>query len=339
MVKALLKHPLFMMGSLFIVLVFAGSIVHAVFFDSYIPETTLYFEGDTLIADAPLTPSQDPPLGSNKQGKNLFFLLLMGAKYTIGLAFAVAALRMFFSVILGVIYGNYFMRFNRYISKGIEAFNYVPAALLAYVLLVTVLREHVMTSSYTYSFDERVLFELAILTLIALPTTTLLIGNETDYILKQEFITGVKTMGASRWHIIRKHILPHLGPRLWIQFMQQVIQVLILLIHLGFLGLFFGGTNIDKMTGDMFSVTGEWSGIIGKAFGNLLTYPWVALTPLVAFALTILAMHCILEGLTDVLDRQKVIKKSTKKKKRNTHSGTPPVSVDFTPAEKKVSGQ
>lgn len=338
MLKALLKNSLFLSGSLFIILIFLASLVYTVIFGSHVPELKLLYKGDKLVADSPFTPSQYPPLGSNIQGKSMFLLIIIGAKYTIGIAFVVAALRMLFSVIFGVLYGNYFMRLNRYVSKVIEAFNYVPAALLAYVLLVTVLREHALTSSYSYSFDERVLFEMAILTLIALPTTTLLIGNETDYILKQEFITGVKTMGASRWHIIKRHILPHLGPRLWIQYMQQVIQVLILLIHLGFLGLLFGGTNIDPSNGNIFSVTREWAGIIGKSFGNLLAYPWVPLSSLVAFALTILAMHCILEGLTDVLERGKVVKRLPKKRKRSTGAETPPASPDFTQVTNNASG-
>lgn len=304
-----------MSGSLFIVLLFAASLVHAIFFHSTIPKIGLLYEHGKLIARSPLSPAQYPPFGTNKQGESVFFRILMGAKYTIGIAVVVAVLRLVISIVFGLFYGNYFMKVNRFLSRIIESFHYVPMALLAFILLSPVLMQGAV--SFGYTLNVRVLFEVIVLTVIALPTTILFIGNETGLILKQEFMTGVRLMGASRFYILRRHVMPHLMPRLWIQFARQVIQVLILLVRLGVLELFFGGTRVRGNPPELSSFSGEWSGVIGQNIRSVEALPWMALAPLIMFALTILAMHFVLRGLEDVLGDGKVHQVTKKKAKRD----------------------
>ncbi|WP_416729462.1 ABC transporter permease subunit [Fictibacillus sp. JL2B1089] len=60
-----------------------------------------------------------------------------------------------------------------------------------------------------------------------------------------EFIEGGKLLGASRWRIFTKHVIPHMLPKLVIVRCQHCVQVLIIFTHLGYFKLFFGGTDID----------------------------------------------------------------------------------------------
>lgn len=339
MMRALLKNPWFMIGSLFIGLMVVTSLVHAIFFDSVVPEHRFVYHNDKLMAVSPLSPIESPPFGSNAEGESMFFRLLMGAKYTIGMAVGIAVLRLAISIVLGLFYGNYFMRANRFISPIIESFHYVPMALLAYILLAPVLMQDAMTGEFAAGFGGRVLFEVIILTVIALPTTSLLIGNETSLILRQEFMTGVRVMGASRFHILRKHVMPHLIPKLWIQFAQQVIQVLILLVHLGVLQLFFGGTRSATGVGGetSSSFTGEWSGVIGDNIRSIDSLPWVVITPLVLFALTILAMNLILQGLKEVLGEKQLRRIPVRKVKRNEPKPLDSSAFEFVPSVDEVA--
>lgn len=334
MIRSLLKNPWFMMGASFMILMVVASLVHAIFFDSVVPEHRFVYKNDKLVAFSPLSPAESPPFGSNAQGESMFFRLLMGAKYTIGMAVVVAALRLAISIVIGLFYGSYFMRVNRFLSRIIESFHYVPMALLAYILLAPVVMQDAMTGEFAAGFGGRVLFEVIILTVIALPTTSLLIGNETSLILRQEFMTGVRVMGASRFHILRKHVMPHLIPKLWIQFAQQVIQMLILLVHLGVLQVFFGGTRSATGPGGTTSssFTGEWSGVIGSNIRSIDSLPWVVITPLVLFALTILAMNLILQGLKEVLGEKQIRKIPVKKAKRNEPKPLDSSSFDFIPS-------
>lgn len=315
--KSLFRHPLFIGSFVFLMLLVLASIVHGMFFNGVIPQIhLLYDKGGDLIGRPPHSPFEVPPLGTGPTGRSVFFMLLQGAKYTIGIAVIVAALRVAVSFILGLFYGNYLMRFSKYAAGLVNSFYYMPISLLCYVLLHDV----IMTDSFQelnpdFTFTDRMIFEFIILTIVALPTTSLLIGNQIDQIYKQEFITGVKTLGGSRLHILRKHILPYLWPRMLIQFVEQVVLVLILLVHLGFFHLLFGGTmqvqGIDQML--YISMSSEWSGMIGDGLDHMTTWWWYAFSPLVAFALVILAFNYIERAMEDVFIYERQFHKRKKR--------------------------
>ncbi|MCA0970476.1 hypothetical protein LCM20_07755 [Halobacillus litoralis] len=95
---------------------------------------------------------------------------------------------------------------------------------------------------------------------------------------------------------------PNVKPRLFTVYLQQVIQLLILLIHLGILGVFIGGSrvvamDIEREVQKKFSLSSEWAGLVGVDYGMILHYPWVILVPLLAFTTVIAALKLILAGL------------------------------------------
>ena len=62
---------------------------------------------------------------------------------------------------------------------------------------------------------------------------------------------------------------------------QQFTQTLTILLHLGLLEIFFGGTvqflgSIEEIE----SYTHEWSGLIGVYFRSLTVNPWIPLVPI-----------------------------------------------------------
>ncbi len=93
-------------------------------------------------------------------------------------------------------------------------------------------------------------------------------------------------------------------PKVAIFFIQELIQVLFLLIHLGVLGIFIGGgkdVQMDESPISMkiFSLSNEWAGLIGNDYREFLLNPWITLVPLVAFSTLILALKLILSGLQE----------------------------------------
>lgn len=322
MMKKLFKHPLFLIGSIFIALLLIASIAHSVFFGGHVPQKlSLYDSKGDLLGTPAFPPSVVPPLGTDSSGNNLFIQLIHGAKYTIGIASVVAALRVFFSLIIGLFYSHFLMRFNKYLSGIIDAFHFVPTSLVAYLLLVGVLFSGGLGMDFTYSFSDRIIFEFIILIVLAIPTLSIFIAGEANQINKNEFISSVKLLGGSRFYITKKHILPLLSPKLVISFFEQMIQTLILLVHLGLFHLLFGGSQVVRsVTGDppkFISVSGEWSGLIGNSFKFIFISPWIVLVPLFAFAFVILSLNFMLEGVkSSLLTTQRV-----KKKKRKTSKG------------------
>ncbi|WP_377891282.1 ABC transporter permease [Alkalihalobacillus sp. R86527] len=316
--RTVLKNPMFLIGMLILLLLFGGSVYYTVVYDDEIPQTfMLYNEDGNLIDKAPLTPKQVQPFGTDKLGYHLFHQIIIGAKYTIGIAILIACMRLSLSFVAGVISGTFTKKTSRVTSGLVDAMQYIPISLLSYFILRGVLMENGMEGTFQYNFWERAIFEVIILTAVAVPTTTVLISNETNSLWQKSYIEGARILGGSRMSILFRHILPHLWPRLTIIFLQQLNNVFILLLHLGLLKLFFGGTlfSPDPTLGDEYrSVSSEWSGLIGSTYEFLPYNTWIPLIPILFFVLVIFSVNIALEGYKQTLDRQAVIKRRRKEK-------------------------
>ena len=83
---------------------------------------------------------------------------------------------------------------------------------------------------------------------------------------------------------------------------QQFTQTLTILLHLGLLEIFFGGTV--KFLGpieEIESYTHEWSGLIGVYFRSLTVHPWIPLVPITFFGLTIFSGNMIVKSLEEAM--------------------------------------
>ncbi|GGP10921.1 ABC transporter permease [Oceanobacillus neutriphilus] len=324
--KRLFKHPLFLSGFLFIFLLLAASFSHAIFFHGVIPVTNSLKDSEGLITSfGPFGPLEVPPLGTDEVGRHIFVILIQGAKYTIGISILVAGLRIIISGMIGFLFENYFSKLNQYVSGLVNGFYFIPAALICYFLLVDVIfTSHGEVDGYTIL--QKMIFQLFVLTIVAIPTNSLLIGNQIHQIYTLEFIQSAKTLGGGRLHILKKHIIPYIFPQLLIQFTQETIKVLVLLIHLGFFHLLFGGTTeqeLDESQNAYISISSEWSGMIGNAFTHLTGWSWMFFSVTIFFTLVILAFNLMTKGMEDVflVDRYKSGKDRKKRQKKITFVG------------------
>lgn len=298
----LIKDPLFLIGFLFILGLLITSFVYSSVVDHQVRQIYhVYDENKELIDSAPIAPRKEAWLGTDKLGFDMLSKVLIGAKFTILAAILIAFLRMVISVPLGLILGAYFPKGQRYFTSFVDAFHFIPLTIIALYLLTPVLiQQH---SGFTYSFTERIMIEVIVLTVLTIPIIMVLIGDETKELMKVEFIVCAKTLGGSRGHILLKHIVPMLKERIFILFGQQVVQALIVMAHLGIFNLYFGGTIMaqDQLASDPpRSFTNEWSGLIGGSKLFLQWAPWIPLTPIICFALTIIAVTFMVEGFSRV---------------------------------------
>ncbi|MCA0987156.1 peptide ABC transporter permease [Guptibacillus algicola] len=324
--KALLKNVQFMLGSIFLFSVLAASILYTVFFQDHIPVADLtYGENGDVLARPPYSPLEHPPFGTDNVSQDLFFLLLVGAKYTLGIALLIAFARFALSFLLGVGLQLYAAPILKRVKPLLEGFFYFPAPLLAYLILSWVLmRDLFMDSEFSTTFTERVAFEVVILILIGVPITMTTIAREVEHLQEREFITSAKVLGGSRLHMLKKHLMPYLQPQLFLVFIRELILVLLLLAHLGILNVLFGGVAITE---DMFgnsvfvSLSNEWSGLIGNNLKFIFTtYAWIPLVPIICFTVTILSLKMMVEGFQVATERASRKPRVVRKEKENQES-------------------
>ncbi|MCC5800939.1 ABC transporter permease subunit [Rossellomorea vietnamensis] len=333
MLKKLMKNPAFLTGFLFLFGMFAVSLIYYVGWGNEVPKLDLLKNEKGDFLSPPYSPLEYPPLGTDNFNRNVLFLIIVGAKYTIGAALVIMLCRVLPSVVLGLVVHFYFKPFRKIIDNIVDAANYFPPTLLSFLLLNWMLLEGPLYNPdhFAYDFSDKTIFYLVILIVISIPSLTLLFSNEYDKIMKEEFIDSSKVLGATKRHYILNHIRPFILPQILLVSIREFIIIMLLIAHLGVLKIFVGGAVIDE---DLFqnpvlvSLSYEWSGLLGGWWQYLwTTYPWISFIPVVFFTLTILSAKLMLIGATRVLESVGQDKRETHKDEVHTFEGKE--SFDF----------
>lgn len=324
-----MKNWKFALGSLFFIVMISYSVIYSTTTDNHIDQARIIYEEDgaTIKSTPPHPPGIPFLLGSDDLGFSILDMLTIGAKYTLTFALIIAFLRVFIGLVGGVLFAfGLGLKRQNWIEKIVDSIHFLPLSLIAYILLRPILMEQGF--GFSYSLTERIVFEIIILTILVVPLTAVLSGNEMKRVLNMEFIKSARILGGSNFHVFRKHVLPHIGPRMTILFGQQFIQVLLIFMHLGIFDLYFGGTNRTfGFVGDPpRSMTYEWSGMIGSTTNALSTGKyWMIAWVLLAFILSIFAMQFIIQGVKEVQQTKVGVVynlRKIRKKRGNYQTGT-----------------
>ncbi|WP_314110241.1 ABC transporter permease subunit [Bacillus pseudomycoides] len=234
----------------------------------------------------------------------MFLQILDGAKFTILFAIAISLLRILFGTCIGILLSLYATKFKRFFQACSEVFYYIPTLFIAFILITPI--NLVITSnadrlSPNISFA---LYQAIILIFIALPTISLYISSEVDEFMKKDYISSSQLMGASRFHIIKKHLRVLLLDRVFLLFMEHIVQTLILMIHLALLNIVIGGIQMKEMDEGQFkpvSLSNDWAGLIGLNRNEMNLSLWIIFYTLATFFITILFIKLMTLGIQDAL--------------------------------------
>ncbi|WP_113927980.1 ABC transporter permease subunit [Bacillus sp. P14.5] len=148
--------------------------------------------------------------------------------------------------------------------------------------------------------------------------TELMIADEAHGIMKKEFIERAVTLGAPPFRIFKKHLLPHLLPRLFV------------IAHLGIFQIYFGGTSVcyDIYCDPPMPIANEWSGLLGMYIKQINYQWWLAAGPLACFTITILAINSMAAGIDKGLTPPKPYKKRFWSRRKIESNQVTSLSVD-----------
>ncbi|MGF2618359.1 ABC transporter permease subunit [Rossellomorea vietnamensis] len=297
-------------------------------------------ETGKVIAGSPYSPSEMPPMGSDRLGRNIFLLLMDGAKYTLLGALAIALLRMAGGFATGLLYA-FMPSWLRSGFKGFwDTFNFIPLAIVGYILLQPLQMAYEAQALTSMRF---LIIEVIVIALIVIPSLGMYVGQGMNDFMKQEFVDVSRQMGASRFHLIKKHLLPHYGRHSIVLFSEQLSQTLLLLIQLGILKICLGGLmtanfGIMESIPVYFSAINEWAATISINIQQVFIKPYIVLGPLLFFAVSIYCVNEISSVLRSVLiegshvGMRRLRKKSSQ---RLSPSSNQPKREDFSFADKE----
>ncbi|MFZ7947067.1 MULTISPECIES: ABC transporter permease [Bacillaceae] len=293
------KYKMTIAGSMIILGILISSCLYPFYGPADYEKEIFKYDGKGgLIGRAPFPPSLHHIFGTNPNGEDMFLIVLDGAKYTIITAFIVTFLRLLLGVVIGILLSFSHPNIKTYFKDLFIGFRYIPSIIIALLLMTPV------TVQYTgIGIWSIITYQIFILGIVAFPAVVLTTADMVDELKKQTFIKSSYLMGATHLHIVRKHLFPYVRSYGLLMGVQQYMNTLVLMMHLGIFSVFIGGPQIGGINDGsdyppLASLSNEWSGLIGQNFRFLLHYPWVELFPVFGFFFLIIIMNVMKRELT-----------------------------------------
>jgi peptide/nickel transport system permease protein len=229
---------------------------------------------DFLALTAP--PSGDHPLGTNQGGNDVLAQTVHGLQRSLAIALSVSVLTLLIAVVVGASAAYLGGRFER-ITLGVIHFLLVVPSFLVLALV-----------SNRVGGDWRVL--IVVLTLFGWMFTARVVWSVSTSLRERDYVLAAEFMGVSKWRIVMRHIVPHLGALLIVTFTLGVVTTVLSETSLSFLG--FGVKTPDVSLG---SLLADGASTINSA-------PWLFASPAALLVLLTVSMTLIGDGLRDALD-------------------------------------
>ena len=220
-------------------------------------------------------PSWDHWLGTDRQGRDVLSRLMVGSRVTLLVAFVGVAAAGVIGTVLGLIAGYYGKVVESVIMRAVDLSFALPALVLALALAAV----------YGASMTNIVL----LVTVVFWGQFARQVRAEVLSLREQEFVTASRAIGASRFHIITRHIAPNVVDSVVVVASLVLGQLVLVEATLSFLG-----AGVPPSTP-------SWGRMINDG-KSLFDAWWVAVAPGLAIVLVVLSINMLGDWLRDRLD-------------------------------------
>jgi ABC-type dipeptide/oligopeptide/nickel transport system permease subunit len=235
-------------------------------------------------------PSAEHWLGTDHVGRDVFGRLAYGARMSLMIGILVQATAILFGVFIGTAAGYGPRWMNTSLMRFTDAMFAFPDILLA-ILVMGLLR----ASSPTMLEGlppvlVAILPVFAALAVVGWPGMARLVRNQVLSLKEQEYVTAARVLGAGHWHVVRRHILPHIWGLVLAVAMVGMAMIILAEGSLSFLGI-----GIPPPWP-------SWGSMINDARSYMSGHPLLLLWPCLLLSLTILSLNFVGDGLRDRFD-------------------------------------
>ncbi len=228
-------------------------------------------------------------LGTDINGRDVFSRLLFGGRISMTIGFLALFVLFPIGLLYGGISGYFGGKVDMLMMRFAEAIMSIPSFYLL-IILASILPPG-MTST------QRFLLIVIILALIGWAGFARVVRGMVLSIKNQEYVQAAQSIGASKFRIIVKHILPQTTSFVIVAMTLSVPSYILSESGLSFIGL--GIQQPDASWGNMLKEAQE--------FTNIIYRPWL-LTPGVLIFISVLAFNLIGDTIRDILDPQSKVR-------------------------------
>lgn len=256
-----------------------AALIAVVLFGGIFASSIAQHAPETIFRDAQLSaPSSRFWLGTDPLGRDLFSRILHGVRYSLGMSLAATLISAVPGVLLGILSGYRGGWIDQALSRFIDVWLALPGLLLA-LLLIARLGPSLTTTAIALGVS-------------GIPTMFRVLRAETRSLVTIPFVEAAESMGAAKWWIILKHLLPNLTSTIIIMGTIRVGTYLLAGTGLSFIGL---GAQPPQP---------EWGALLASGKDYLQQAWWLIAFPSLAIMLTVLGFNLFGDGLRDFYARK-----------------------------------
>ena len=228
------------------------------------------------IAKPLLPPGATHLLGTDEFGRDELSRLIWGARVSLYVGGLAVLIALGLGATAGVIAGFFGGWVDDIVMRIMDVVLSLPALVLA--IAITSVLGPTLTNA------------MLAIGLVYAPTFARVARGPTLTVVQVPFIEAARSIGASSWRIIARHVLPNVMAPILVQMTVSFSTAILTEAALSFLGL---GTQPP---------TASWGLMLSAARQYMLIDPWIAVLPGSAIALTVLGFNLLGDGLRDLLD-------------------------------------
>src|ERR671911_1426141 len=223
-----------------------------------------------------LGPTSEYWFGTDKFGRDMWTRVWAGTRVSLYIGLLAALLDIFVGVVYGAVSGFLGGRTDDILQRGIEILNGIPYLVVAILAMVV--------------FDPGIITISIALGITGWTYMARIVRGRMLQLKEQEFALASRSLGASGYRLVRKHLLPNsLGPII-VNLMFTIPAAIFAEAFLSFIGL---GIQVpDASLGS----------IISEGAGEIRFHPYLLWVPSVVFCLLMVCFNLLGDGLRDAFD-------------------------------------
>ncbi len=228
------------------------------------------------LAQSAMAPSAAHWLGTDLLGRDVLSRLLQGGMISLFVGLIATAVALVLGICYGVFAAEVGGRAEDLLMRGVDVVSTLPLTLI--VILATVV------------FGQNLPMIFLAVGGVSWLTMARIIRNQTRELKGSQFVQAAESLGQSRWGVFRRHYLPNLAGTIAVCATLTVPGVMLLEAFVSFLGL---GVKAPMTS---------WGLMIKEGADIMEECPWLLVSPSVVFALTLLSLNFLGDGLRDAFD-------------------------------------
>ncbi len=228
--------------------------------------------------------------GTDELGRDVFIRLIYGTRISMSVGILVALVSALVGLLVGSLAGFYGGAIDTVLMRVTDALLSLPLLPVMIVIAAVDMQKLPFLKSLVSPQNESILKMILILCLFSWMTVARLVRGSILTLREREFILAAKTLGATDFTIIIKHMFPNVVAPMLVSITLGVGESILFEAALSFLGL-----GIQPPTP-------SWGNMLFNAQELIYQAPFLAILPGIMILLTVISFNYLGDGLQDAMD-------------------------------------